>query len=228
MRDLPAFEHEPMMPFESESLPKVVLATVPDWYAKSRWFYEVNAKQFEPTPEIRAKVNELVRGVASRDQKLAILTRWVANNVRYRGFSMGRTEGYVLHTGAQVFEERAGVCKDIASMLVTMARAAGFTVYPAMTMAGARVEDEPADQFNHSVVAVKNDDGTFTMLDPTWAPLDRYVWSPAESEQHYVIGTPQGRRLEMIPASKPEDNQLRFVVSTKYKDPKTLLLRSMI
>ena len=228
MRDLPAFEHEPMMPFESESLPKVVLATVPDWYAKSRWFYEVNAKQFEPTPEIRAKVNELVRGVASRDQKLAILTRWVANNVRYRGFSMGRTEGYVLHTGAQVFEERAGVCKDIASMLVTMARAAGFTVYPAMTMAGARVEDEPADQFNHSVVAVKNDDGTFTMLDPTWAPLDRYVWSPAESEQHYVIGTPQGRRLEMIPASKPEDNQLRFVVSTKYKDPKTLLLRSKI
>ncbi len=228
MRDLPALEREPMMPFESDSLPKIVLATVPDWHAKSRWFYEVNERQFEPTPEIRAKVTELLRGVTSREQKLAILTRWVANNIRYRGFSMGKSEGYVLHTGAQVFEERAGVCKDIASMLVTMARAAGFTVYPAMTMAGARVEEEPADQFNHSVVAVKNDDGTFTMLDPTWAPLDRYVWSPAESEQHYVVGTPGGRKLEMIPASKPADNLLRLVVSTRFKDANTLLLKSRI
>jgi len=228
MRDLPAFEHEPMMPFPSDSLPKIVLATVPDWQAKSRWFHEVNEKQFEPTPEIRAKVSELLRGITARDQKLAILTRWVANNIRYRGFSMGKSEGYLLHAGSQVFEERAGVCKDIASMLVTMARAAGFTAYPAMTMAGARVEDEPADQFNHSVVAVKNDDGTFTMLDPTWAPLDRYVWSWAEREQHYVVGTPQGGVLERIPASMPADNLLRFVMSSKYKDEKTLLLKSKV
>ncbi len=228
MRDLPAFEREPMAPFESDGLPKVVLATVPDWRAKSRWFHEVNAGQFEPTPEIRAKVAEVLRGVTSRDQKLAVLTRWVANHIRYRGFSMGKAEGYLLHTGAQVFEERAGVCKDIASMLVTMARAAGFTAYPAMTMAGARVEAEPADQFNHSVVAVKNDDGTFTMLDPTWAPLDRYVWSPAEHEQHYVIGTPEGRGLEMIPASRPEDNLLRFTAVVRHKDEKTLLVRSRI
>lgn len=228
MRDLPAFEREPLSPFESDGLPKVVLATVPDWRAKSRWFFEVNEGQFEPNAEIRAKVAEVLRGVTSRERKLAVLTRWVANHIRYRGFSMGKAEGYLLHSGAQVFEERAGVCKDIASMLVTMARAAGFTAYPAMTMAGARVEDEPADQFNHSVVAVKNDDGTFTMLDPTWAPLDRYVWSPAEHEQHYVIGTPEGRGLEMIPASRPEDNLLRFTTTVKYKDEKTLVARFRI
>jgi len=228
MRDLPAFEREPMAPFESDALPKVVLATVPDWQAKSRWFFEVNEKQFEATPEIRAKVAELLRGVTVSEQKLAVLTRWVANNIRYRGFSMGKAEGYLLHSGAQVFEERAGVCKDIASMLVTMLRAAGFKAYAAMTMAGARVEAEPADQFNHSVVAVQNDDGTFTMLDPTWAPLDRYVWSPAEHEQHYVIGTPGGRGLEMIPPSRPEDNLLRFTTAVRFKDSKTLALSSRI
>ncbi len=215
MQNLPAFKAEPMMPQASDSLPKVVLATVPDWEAKSRWFYEVNARQFEVTPAIKARVDEILRGAASREQKMALLTRWVANNIRYRGFSMGPAEGYTLHAGTQVFEERAGVCKDIASMLVTMLRAAGFEAYPAMTMAGARVEEEPADQFNHSVVAVRNPDGTFTMLDPTWAPLDRYVWSYAEREQHYVIGTPQGRTLEMIPPSAPEDNLLRLVVKSR-------------
>lgn len=215
MRNLPAFIHEPMMPQPSDSLPKVVLATVPDWETKSRWFYEVNAKQFDATPEIRAKVDEILRGATVREQKLERLTRWVANNIRYRGFSMGPAEGYTLHAGSQVFAERAGVCKDIASMLVTMLRAAGFDAYPAMTMAGARVEDEPADQFNHSVVAVRNPDGTFTLLDPTWAPLDRYIWSYAEREQHYVIGTPEGRSLERIPASDPQDNLLRLSVNSR-------------
>jgi hypothetical protein len=75
---------------------------------------------------------------------------------------------------------------------------------------------------------VKNDDGSFTMLDPTWAPLDRYVWSFAEREQHYVVGTPEGRKLEMIPPSRPEENLLRFIVSSRYKDDKTLLLKSKL
>lgn len=226
MQNLPAFVAEPMMPQPSDSLPKVVLATVPNWEAKSQWFYEVNAKQFEVTPEIKAKVDEILRGVASREQKIALLTRWVANNIRYRGFSMGPTEGYTLHAGSQVFVERAGVCKDIASMLVTMLRAAGFEAYPAMTMAGARVEEEPADQFNHSVVAVRNPDKTFTMLDPTWAPFDRYVWSYAERQQHYVIGLPQGRTLEMIPPSAPEDNRLRFVVNSRFTSNGDLTIRA--
>ena len=228
MKNLPAFVPEPLMPAPSDSLPKVVLATVPDWHAKSRWFYEVNKNQFEVTPEITAKTRELLKGVTDREKQIAILTRWVANHIRYRGFSMGKEEGYLLHSGKQVFEERAGVCKDIASMLVTMLRAAGFEAWPAMTMAGARVEPEPADQFNHSVVAVKNPDGTFSMLDPTWAPLDRFVWSFAEREQHYVIGLPQGRNLEMIPPSTPEENRVTWRLQTRIKDEKNLMVKGRL
>jgi hypothetical protein len=108
------------------------------------------------------------------------------------------------------FQDRCGVCKDIAGMLVTMLRAAGFTTYPVMTMAGARVEQIPADQFNHCVVAVETEDGSFTMLDPTWAPFNRATWSRWEGEQNFVIGSPEGEELDAIESFTPAESQMRI------------------
>lgn len=205
-RDLPAFEPEASAPAPSDGLPKVVMATVPDWQAKSRWFFHVNERQFEPDDAIRAQVAAITRGLRTDEERVTALVRWVAHFIRYRGLSMGEGEGYTLHPGTMVFAERAGVCKDIASMLVTMMRAAGFTVFPAMTMAGARVERIPADQFNHSVVAWQQPDGSFRMLDPTWAPMSRDLWSHAEREQHYLVGTPEGEDLAITTPEGPEHN----------------------
>jgi hypothetical protein len=114
------------------------------------------------------------------------------------------------------------VCKDIAGMAITLCRAAGYEVYPAMTMAGSRVEAIPADQFNHCVGAWKKPDGSWHMLDPTWIPFSRYDWSRAEGEQHYVIGTPEGETLSMIRAYGPEENQLNLKVRGTIDDQGTL------
>ena len=203
-----AFEEEDWIPDPPDVLPKVVLATVESWPAKSRWFFEVNEPQFAADDAIRRKVAELTRGLEDDDAKMAALLHWVAQEIRYSGLSMGKGEGYTLHPGIMDFEDRCGVCKDIAGMLVTMLRVAGFTTYPVMTQAGARVEAVPADQFNHCVVAVERPDGSFTMLDPTWAPFDRAVWSHYEGEQHYVIGSPRGEELQQIRPFTPEENRM--------------------
>ncbi len=93
-------------------------------------------------------------------------------------------------------------------MLVTMLRAAGFPANPVMTMAGSRVEAVPADQFNHCVVAVRRPDGSTTMLDPTWAPFSRDIWSRMEGEQNYVVGSAQGEGLSRIRTFTPEENAI--------------------
>jgi len=219
--DLPPYEEEKYSPDPPDFLTKVVMATVPDWEAKSRWFYEVNEKQFEPNDAIRAKVKEITKG-KSEDEAIAALLHWVAQEIRYSGISMGKGEGYTLHSGVMTFRDRAGVCKDIAGMLVTMLRAAGYTVYPAMTMAGARVEKVPADQFNHCVVALKQKDGNYRMLDPTWAPFSRNTWSNAEREQYFVIGTPEGDTLRMIPPQTAEANELDITAETALAEDGTL------
>ncbi|MBM4118831.1 DUF3857 domain-containing protein, partial [bacterium] len=206
--NVPALVHEPRMPDASDVVPKVVMATTEDWEAKSRWFAETNEWTFAHTPEIAAKVRDITRGLDTDEEKVAALLHWVAQNIRYFGLTMGKGEGYTLHPGEMTFRDRAGVCKDIAGMLVTMLRAAGYEAYGAMTMAGARVEDIPADQFNHCVVALKKPDGSFQMLDPTWAPWNNPTWSRWEGEQDYVIGDFDGQDLMQIPAFSPEDNLL--------------------
>lgn len=206
--DLPPLAEEPGAPWVTDFLPKVVMATVPDWPAKSRWFFEANEGQFEANDEIRAAVARITAGARTDEERVARLNTWVAHNIRYRGMSVGREEGYTMHAGAMTFDHRAGVCKDKAGMLVTMLRAAGFTAYPAMTMAGARVERIAADQFNHAVVAWRQPDGSYRMVDPTWAPFSRDLWSRAESSQHYLVGSPEGEDLAITPAEGPERNGL--------------------
>ena len=102
-RDLPAAPHEPRQPDGSDMLTKVVMATVESWEAKSRWFFEVNDGQFDSSPEIDAAVRRILEeaGAAngSDDRKAEALLHWVAQNIRYSGQTMGKGEGFTLHSG---------------------------------------------------------------------------------------------------------------------------------
>jgi hypothetical protein len=224
--DLPPRPREPRQPDRSDYLTKVVMATVEDWAAKSRWFFDVNRNQFEVTDAIRDKVGEILEdaGVAkaSEERKAEVLVHWVAQNIRYSGQTMGEGEGFTLHPGSMIFEQRSGVCKDIAGMLVTMMRAAGMNSFAAMTMAGSRIEEVPADQFNHCVCALRKDDGSFEMYDPTWVPYNNSIWSLLEAEQHYLIGTPEGEGLSRIPYSPPGESPLRITHDARLLDDGTL------
>jgi transglutaminase-like putative cysteine protease len=210
--DLPAQVHEPRQPDGSDFVTKVVMATAESWEAKSRWFFDVNRNQFEVTPAIQEKVDEILaegglRG-ADADRKAKALLHWVAQNIRYSGQTMGEGEGFTLHPADMIYEQRSGVCKDIAGMLVTMFRAAGLESNPAMTMAGSRIESVPADQFNHCVTALRLEDGSWRMYDPTWVPYNNAVWSFLETEQHYLVGSDEGETLSRIRYSPPEESPL--------------------
>ena len=155
--------------------PKLMMSSTPEWKDKSLWFHGVNEEygSFEPTPAAQKKVDELLAGVTDEIERIAILTHWVADNIRYSGISMGEGEGYTLHNTEMNFTDRCGVCKDKASLLIAMLRMAGFEAHPAMTMAGSRIETIPADHFNHCVAVVKLQNGTYIPLDPTWVPFNR-------------------------------------------------------
>lgn len=195
-----------------EIAPKLIITTTKQWEAKSQWFFGVNEDygSFKSTPEIDAKVKEILKGATDELDSIGRLNRWAADEIRYSGISMGKGEGYTLHTGEMNFTDRCGVCKDKAGMLITMLRAAGFESYAAMTMAGSKIEDIPADQFNHSVTVVKLRDGTFKLLDPTWVPFVREMWSSREQQQNYLMGLPQGSTLMITPISSPENHYLKI------------------
>jgi len=208
--DMRPLKRESRMVAQSDVAPKLLLSTSPDWYAKSTWFFGVNEnfKSFESTPEIKAKVDEILKNAKNEADSISLLTHWCADEIRYSGISMGEGEGFTLHTGDMTFTDRCGVCKDKAGMLITMLRAAGFESYPAMTMAGSRIDYIPADQFNHCVTVVKKGDGKYQLLDPTWVPFLRELWSSAEQQQQYLMGVPEGADLGTTPLSSPENHYI--------------------
>ncbi len=212
--DIAPVDSEPHMVSRDDCTPKLVMATLEDWESKSRWFHEVNETQFDADAAIRAKVAEITDGLETEEEKIAACHHWVSDNIRYVGTSRGPREGFTLHSGIETFEDRGGVCKDIAGMLITMLRVLDHEVYPSLTMAGSRVEEIPADQFNHTITVMRYPDGTFRILDPTWCPTSREIWSSREALQGLVYGTPEGENLTLSPYYSPEYNRLKTVAKT--------------
>ena len=211
-KEMMPMKQEPRMVAAVDVAPKLLISTTAGWNAKSTWFYKVNEDfgSFESTPEIKKKVDEVLKGATDEMDSVSRLTHWVADEVRYSGISMGCGEGFTLHKGSMTFTDRCGVCKDKAGMLITMLRAAGFKSYPAMTMAGSRIDYIPADQFNHCVTVVKLKDGKYHLLDPTWVPFVRELWSSAEQQQQYLMGVPEGADLATTPLSDPENHYIKI------------------
>ncbi len=218
------FRREPNMVDLYDAAPKLMLSTTPRWEDKSLWFHKTNEDygSFEPLPEAQKKVDELIKGKESEMDKIAVLTHWVADNIRYAGITMGEGEGFTLHNTKMNYTDRCGVCKDIAGTLISFLRMAGFEAYPAMTMAGSRVERIPADHFNHCVAVVKLSDGTYMPLDPTWVPFCRELWSSAEQQQNYLPGIPEGSDLRITPVSAPENHYVRITAENDIDGQGTL------
>jgi hypothetical protein len=224
-KDITPFRAEPRSVDLSDIAPKLLMSTSPDWKSKSTWFYNVNEeyKSFEANDAIRSKVNELLKNAKTELDSVTILTHWAGDEIRYLGVSMGKGEGFTLHHGTMDFDDRCGVCKDKAGMLITLLRAAGFDAYPAMTMAGSRIDYIPADQFNHCVTVYKSRvDKRYHLLDPTWVPFVRELWSSAEQQQNYLMGVPEGADLGETPISNPSNHYLKMTGTTSISGDGTL------
>ncbi len=224
MDDMMPFAKEPNMVDLFDAAPKLMMSSTPQWKDKSLWFNKVNEDygSFDPLPEAQKKVDELIKGKKTEMEKIAVLTHWVADNIRYSGISMGKGEGFTLHNTKMNYTDRCGVCKDIAGTLISFLRMAGFEAYPAMTMAGSRVESIPADHFNHCVAVVKLSNGTYMPLDPTWVPFCRELWSSAEQQQNYLPGVPEGSDLCITPVSAPENHYVRIKADNRLEADGTL------
>lgn len=222
--DIMPTRREPNMVDLFDAAPKLMMSSTPRWQDKSLWFNKVNEDygSFSAIPEAQKKVDELIQGKKTEMEKIAVLTHWVADNIRYSGISMGKGEGYTLHNLKMNYTDRCGVCKDIAGTLIAFLRMAGFEAYPAMTMAGSRVESIPADHFNHCVAVVKLSSGTYMPLDPTWVPFCRELWSSAEQQQNYLPGVPEGSDLCLTPVSTPENHYVRIKANNRLDAKGTL------
>ena len=148
---------EPDMPSFSSVAQKVLVSTSKTWEDVSRWYWELCRPRLEATNEAMTnKVAALVKGAASDEEKIRALFRFVSQEIRYMGLTLeDESPGYAPHDVHLTFDNRYGVCRDKAALLVAMLRIAGFEAYPVLIYVGPKMDaDVPLPYFNHAIVAV--------------------------------------------------------------------------
>ena len=202
---------EPDMPPLWTQVQSVRVSTAEDWPEISKWYWDLCLPHIsKTTPEMTNKVYEVVKGVSGREARVRAVFKFVSQEIRYMGLTMEDTSpGYAPHDIDITFNNRYGVCRDKAGLLVAMLRIAGFEAFPVLINVGAKLDPEvPQPYFNHAIVAVQREDGGYDLMDPTNENA-KDLFPAYESDKSYLVCRPEGDILRTSPVPTPETNSLK-------------------
>ena len=217
-RYVPQAFAEPNMPPLSRCVQGVWLSTAADWPTVSRWYWNLCEPHIAATtPAMTNLVRDLTKDCATRDAKVRALFKFVSQEVRYMGLTLeDDAPGYEPHDVNVTFDNRYGVCRDKAALLVALLRIAGIPAYPVLIHAGAKMDpDVPIPYFNHAIVAVEaaaNPQSpilNLQLMDPT-DESSRDLLPSYLSDKSYLAATPNGDILRTSPVKPVAENMLRI------------------
>jgi tetratricopeptide (TPR) repeat protein len=147
--------------------PPVQVTTFKTWQEVGAWFAGLAESRAQPTPEIRAKAEELTRGDKNNTEKMEALYNYVSAKLRYVAIGLGIGR-YQPHAAADVLANGYGDCKDKHTLLAALLASEGIPAYPVLIDSGTKVDpDIPSPgQFNH-VITVVPDGKSYVWLDST-------------------------------------------------------------
>jgi Flp pilus assembly protein TadD/transglutaminase-like putative cysteine protease len=154
--------------------PDIQLTTFATWEQIGRWYADLEKDRRAPSAEVRAKAEELTKGLNSDLDKTEALYDYVAKNFRYVSLSLG-VGRYQPHSAADVLHNQYGDCKDKHTLLASLLEAEGLHADSVLINSSRKLDpDVPSpSQFDHVI----------TML-PVGAEkgVDEEIWVDTTSE----------------------------------------------
>jgi transglutaminase-like putative cysteine protease len=219
-RNVPQLFVEPKMPEPFMVSQRILLSTVPDWESLSKWYWELSKPRLDAVNDaMKAKVGELTGGLSERQEKIQAIFRFVSQDIRYMGLTLeDEAPGYEPHDVSLTFDNRYGVCRDKAALLASMLRLAGLDACPVLIYVGPKKDpDVPQPWFNHAITAVRNEDGSWQLMDST-DENTRDLLPAYLCNRSYLVATPAGEPLRTSPVIPPEDNMLTIEIDAELDD----------
>lgn len=105
--------------------PFVSVSTLKDYSELAQVYKAGLSDKLEPSPAIKAQVQELIKGMQDDVQKVAVIHNWISRNIRYLAIYWA-DGGFVPHKASEIFQNRYGDCKDHALLLEVMLKEAGI------------------------------------------------------------------------------------------------------
>ena len=151
--------------------PRKLLAGVPELYSMYADFVRRIERPEQPTAALRQRVDSLVAGAATEEEKVRRIYYWVQDHVRYIAFEQG-LRGFIPHDAGLVYGRRYGDCKDMANLTYEMMRLAGVK-HGYLTWVGTRglpyhyAELATPGVDNHMIATYEPRPGEYVFLDAT-------------------------------------------------------------
>jgi transglutaminase-like putative cysteine protease len=228
-RDVPRMFEEPDMPPFYTCVQRLLVSTIADWSEISKWYWRISLPHYAPTEEMKATVAELTKGLTDRRKKIEALFKFVSQKVRYMGITLEKeAPGYEPHDVGITFDNKYGVCRDKAALLVEMLRLAEIEAFPALIEVGPKKDpDVPQPYFNHAIAAAREPDGSYLLMDPT-DENTRELMPAYLSNDSYLVATPEGETLKTSPITPAAENLMRVETTARINAAGDLTAESVL
>ncbi|HTW30147.1 MAG TPA: DUF3857 domain-containing protein [Candidatus Sulfotelmatobacter sp.] len=132
--------------------PDIQLTTFETWEQIGRWYASLEKDRRAPTPEVRAKADELTKGLTTDIAKTEALYDFVSKNFRYVSLSLGLGR-YQPHAASDVLHDQYGDCKDKHTLLASLLEAENLHAYSVLINSSRKLDpDVPSpSQFDHVI-----------------------------------------------------------------------------
>jgi tetratricopeptide (TPR) repeat protein len=156
------------LPFDEAAYPYIAFSTGTSWQHIAEEYSKIVDRQIAGN-DLQKIVRSAVGNATDRREIVARLLAAIQKDVRYAGVEVG--EGSIVpRSPGTVLKNKYGDCKDKATLLVAMLRAAGLSAHVALLRAGTDLDvhaDLPGlGRFNHAIVRVDGE-GEAIWVDPT-------------------------------------------------------------
>jgi tetratricopeptide (TPR) repeat protein/transglutaminase-like putative cysteine protease len=196
------------LPSDVPFYPSITYATGDSWSRVAEEYGKVVDKQIAGA-DLKPVVGKLIAGKTSRDDKAAAILQYLDREVRYTGVEFGES-ALVPHAPSETLARKYGDCKDKASLLVAMLRAANIPAYVALLNAGNR-EDVVAElpgmgMFDHAIVYIPGNPDLWIDATDDYARLGEIP--NGDQGRFALIARPGSNALLRTPTASSDDNAL--------------------
>ncbi len=203
-----------------DEIPAVQLTSFASWEEVGRWYAGLEKERRAPSAAVRAKADELTKGLSADMDKIEALYDYTAKNFRYVSLSLGMGR-YQPHSAEDVLRNQYGDCKDKHTLLASLLEAEGLHASSVMINSARKLDpDVPSpSQFNHMITMVPVGKEQVWMDTTTEVAPFRLLTYPLRKKQALVIPADGGApHLEETPADSPMPDTEKLQIDGKVDD----------
>ncbi|MEN0047029.1 MAG: DUF3857 domain-containing protein [Bacteroidota bacterium] len=178
-----------------------------NWKSFGAFIYGLNKDRDQLSPEMKAEVKKLTNGLETDEEKIAVLYRYLQENMRYVSVQLG-IGGWQTFDAQYVEENKFGDCKALSNFMKAMLKEAGISSHHTLVYAGDEVsfritEDFSYPRFNHMILYVPSSD---TWLECTSNLSPPNYLGTFTSDRSVLLVTEEGGKLSRTPTIDKELN----------------------